>query len=336
MIIVARNYLDVFPYDKWSDSVVPNFQQGETFMPTECTLKDGKTSAPNLLTEADLVGLMDKNGIGTDATIAEHIARIIDREYVQTSGAGATKYLVPSKLGIGLVEGYNKIGFDRSLTKPHLRRETEHRMQLICDGAETKHDVVAHSIEQYKDVFVKAKREMGKIIEVRAGSERTIRVLIRRPQQTVTHYLHSAEGPAVPRRPPAARRGSNRRGNDGDDDDGDGDPPAAPAARGRGRGGTVAKRGRTASAGSRKRKSTDAPADEYQSELDAPIPPHELTPCTGLAPRPPPTQRVCVCGDPAVERTVGKEGPSKGRKFFSCGKPAGDPENCHFFVSVRG
>lgn len=36
---------------------------------------------------------------------------------------GSTKYLVPSTLGIGLVEGYNKIGFDKSLSKPQLRRE---------------------------------------------------------------------------------------------------------------------------------------------------------------------------------------------------------------------
>jgi hypothetical protein len=33
------------------------------------------------------------------------------------------KYLVPSSLGVGLVEGYNAIGFDRSLSKPHLRAE---------------------------------------------------------------------------------------------------------------------------------------------------------------------------------------------------------------------
>lgn len=36
---------------------------------------------------------------------------------------GATKHLLPSTLGIGLVEGYNQIGFDRSLSKPQLRRE---------------------------------------------------------------------------------------------------------------------------------------------------------------------------------------------------------------------
>lgn len=59
---------------------------------------------------------------GTDATIAEHISKIIEREYVMKQREGATEYLVPSTLGIGLVEGYNAIGFDKSLSKPHLRR----------------------------------------------------------------------------------------------------------------------------------------------------------------------------------------------------------------------
>lgn len=61
--------------------------------------------------------------VGTDATIAQHIQTIIDREYVIERMDGATKHLLPSTLGIGLVEGYNQIGFDRSLSKPQLRRE---------------------------------------------------------------------------------------------------------------------------------------------------------------------------------------------------------------------
>jgi DNA topoisomerase-3 len=47
-------------------------------------MTDGKTSPPNYLTEADLIALMDANGIGTDATMAEHIQKIQDREYVAT------------------------------------------------------------------------------------------------------------------------------------------------------------------------------------------------------------------------------------------------------------
>ena len=92
-------------------------------MPSVCELKEGTTTAPNLLTEADLVGLMDKNGIGTDATIAEHISKVIDREYVIAKQDGKIKYLIPSTLGMGLVDGFDAIGFDRSLSKPHLRRE---------------------------------------------------------------------------------------------------------------------------------------------------------------------------------------------------------------------
>ena len=67
---------------------------------------------------------------GTDSTIAQHIQTILDREYVLGRMQGKTKYLVPSKLGIGLVEGYNQIGFDRSLSKPHLRHEVRDRLAL--------------------------------------------------------------------------------------------------------------------------------------------------------------------------------------------------------------
>lgn len=94
-------------------------------MPSKCILAEGSTTRPDLLTEADLVGLMDKHGIGTDATIAEHIAKIIEREYVckHKPGGGANEVLVPSTLGIGLVEGYNAIGFEQSLCKPQMRAE---------------------------------------------------------------------------------------------------------------------------------------------------------------------------------------------------------------------
>ena len=64
LIVLERNYLDVYPYDKWSDNELPNFIEGEEYIPSVVELRDGQTTKPNLLTEADLVSLMDKNGIG--------------------------------------------------------------------------------------------------------------------------------------------------------------------------------------------------------------------------------------------------------------------------------
>lgn len=54
----------MYVYDKWTGKEIPEFREGEEFIPTVCELKEGQTSPPNYLTEADLVTLMDKNGIG--------------------------------------------------------------------------------------------------------------------------------------------------------------------------------------------------------------------------------------------------------------------------------
>jgi DNA topoisomerase-3 len=120
---------------------------------------------------------------GTDATIAQHINTIVEREYVMERLEGNTKYLIPSTLGIGLVHGYNQIGLERSLSKPQLRREvwiflsttlllthpiqTERRMVQVCDRVKTKDDMLFESIEQYKEVFLLVRREFERVVQVR-------------------------------------------------------------------------------------------------------------------------------------------------------------------------
>ena len=90
--VLERNYLDVYIYDKWSDSAeLPQFEAGEEFVPTEALMTEGKTCAPGYLTEADLIALMDANGIGTDATMAEHIQKIQDREYARAVPRGSRR-----------------------------------------------------------------------------------------------------------------------------------------------------------------------------------------------------------------------------------------------------
>jgi len=76
LTIQEYNWLEVFPYEKWSDSIVPVFRKGDTFVPTELKLADGETQAPKPLSESDLISKMDQHGIGTDATIHEHIKTV--------------------------------------------------------------------------------------------------------------------------------------------------------------------------------------------------------------------------------------------------------------------
>lgn len=74
--------MEIYPYLKWRDSELPLFTEGEVLSPLEALLEEGSTSAPKPMTETELISLMEKNGIGTDATIHEHIKKIEDRKFI--------------------------------------------------------------------------------------------------------------------------------------------------------------------------------------------------------------------------------------------------------------
>ncbi|CAD1480133.1 unnamed protein product [Heterotrigona itama] len=146
--IIEKNYLNVYIYEKWSNKEIHIYQEGQVFQPTSIDMVQEETCPPRLLTEADLISLMDKYGIGTDATHAEHIDKIKSRQYV---GLTDGKYLIPGKLGIGLVMGYDNMGFEMS--KPNLRANLEKDLQLICDRQKNPKDVLETQIKNYRDLF---------------------------------------------------------------------------------------------------------------------------------------------------------------------------------------
>ncbi|GAA5979660.1 hypothetical protein JCM5350_003800 [Sporobolomyces pararoseus] len=322
LIVRERNYLDVYIYDKWQGNYLPDFQVGEQFEPDELELKEGTTTQPNLLTEADLVSLMDKNGIGTDATIAEHIAKIIDREYVMKQKEGAVEYLLPSTLGIGLVKAYDRVGLENSLTKPHLRRLTEQRMVSICEGTKTKAEVVSQTLDEYREVFVRTRQQMVAFVAA------------------VREYVEGQAGAGGGGGGGGGARGNGggrgnarprggRRGNDSedeDDSDGGNPPPRGAGARGRGRGAaatTTTGRGRGASNAATRgtgRGGGSTAAKRTRNDQDDDPPGYQND--NSEAP-------TCQCQLPAVSRIVAKEGANKGRSFWSCSKR--QDESCGFF-----
>ncbi|XP_054850854.1 DNA topoisomerase 3-alpha isoform X2 [Eublepharis macularius] len=160
LMILARNYLEVYPYEKWSDKVIPVYEKGSRFQPSTVEMVDGETSPPQLLTEADLISLMEKHGIGTDATHAEHIETIKSRMYV---GLTPEQRFLPGHLGMGLVEGYDSMGYEMS--KPDLRAELEADLKLICEGKKDKSVVLREQIQKYKQIFVEAVEKANKLDE---------------------------------------------------------------------------------------------------------------------------------------------------------------------------
>ncbi|KJH48145.1 DNA topoisomerase [Dictyocaulus viviparus] len=110
-------YLRVYIYDKWNAKTLPTYIEKEELNDYHLRIVDGQTQPPELLNEADLIALMDKYGIGTDATHSEHIEKIKTRMYVGVRDDGR---FIPGFLGLALVDGYDAMGtinlFFKSLT----------------------------------------------------------------------------------------------------------------------------------------------------------------------------------------------------------------------------
>ncbi|ORY82060.1 DNA topoisomerase [Protomyces lactucae-debilis] len=158
LTVLERNYLDVYPYDRWESSAqLPAFRQGELVEPKSVEMTNDKTTRPSFLSEPELIGLMDANGIGTDATMAAHIEKVLERQYTLKEANGGTPQFIPTTLGIALVEGFDAMGFEESLTKPQLRKETERQLAMIHRGEANKADVLATLTDQYRMAFLRVK-----------------------------------------------------------------------------------------------------------------------------------------------------------------------------------
>lgn len=165
--VTERNFLDVYPYADWKSLVqLPQFTEGEEVLPSSCKVKEGKTTPPNYMTEAELIALMDANGIGTDATIADHIEKIVLRNYITRRKIGRTETFIPTSLGISLIEAFDAILIDRiSLLKPFLRRAMEGFLQKISRGEITKQGVISQLLPLYKEAFLESNQKGSVITE---------------------------------------------------------------------------------------------------------------------------------------------------------------------------
>ena len=163
LMILEKNWLKIYePWERWStgQGELPPVERGSRVTPSSLLMKDGRTAPPQLISEVELISAMDRNGIGTDATIAQHITTIQDREYATKD---ASQRFSPTPLGIALVEGYNSMGYQ--LNKPDLRREMEHECNLVANRQKTKDDIIPPILNKMKQCFLTAAAEAHKLDE---------------------------------------------------------------------------------------------------------------------------------------------------------------------------
>jgi DNA topoisomerase-3 len=159
--IIQKNFLNI--YEKFyyiKEKTLPALVQGEVVPIKEFTLKQGQTTPPKLMNEQDLIGLMDKHGIGTDATIHEHIKTIQDRNYaVKVNGN-----FKPTQLGIAILGAYQKIHL--ALGNPENRAQTEKNLALVAQGSKSRPDLLRQSIHELETAYLHLINNMDQFLRI--------------------------------------------------------------------------------------------------------------------------------------------------------------------------
>ncbi|KAJ3190272.1 DNA topoisomerase [Gaertneriomyces sp. JEL0708] len=323
--ITERNYLEVFTFDTWSEHTIPHFQRGERMMPSRLEMNTGHTTGPNLLTEADLIGLMEKSGIGTDATIHEHIKKIIDREYVNKDGPG-NRYFCPTVLGMALIEAYDEMALDLSLAKPYLRSQMETNMKGIADGGKTKHEVIQESVDMYREAFsmVVGRYLNGNFDTAGPGRE----ILYNNEPSNDYNELPPLPGDddSPPHPGPGRRRGTSTTAARARSTRGRGAARGSSTAPGAsssstGTRGTRSLRGARGGSGSRASRGSGASATRGRD------PPGRA----GHGRKTENGKPKCECDLFATVKVVRKQNENEGREFYTCAKAG---KQCRFFAWV--
>jgi DNA topoisomerase-3 len=228
LMIIDRGYLDVYPYDEWKarQSKIGVYQQGQSFEPSRVDVRASWTQPPTLLTEADLITLMDKHGIGTDATHAEHINTIKERGYVCEMN---DRRIVPSYLGVALVDGYAMI--EKAMSEPQLRAELEADLKRVCAGELDKTIALRKHVDEYRRIFVLAERNVQHLANaLRSYFDTGVKICARAAH---ARYAGARADDALP--VAGVRRGAdNDDAPNGDNDDDEDNQPPAGGGRARG------------------------------------------------------------------------------------------------------
>jgi DNA topoisomerase-3 len=172
--LVEPGFLEVMPWARPGDKYMATVKIGEQFQVDSIGIKEGVTKAPGFISESELIGLMEKFGIGTDASIPTHIENI-QKSYVKLHER--TRTLEPNKLGIALVHGYHRI--DPELVLPKVRANIETMVSKIALGQASYDVVLKTSLDIFLtkyDAFVASIAKMDELFEASFASLGSVQV----------------------------------------------------------------------------------------------------------------------------------------------------------------
>ena len=133
--------------EKDKDKALPHVAQGETFTP-KAAIKEGKTTPPKYFTDDTLLSAMEnannaledinRKGIGTPATRAGILEKLIKTGFAERKGNKKTKHFIPTHKGISLITVLPEV-----IKSPQLTAQWEEKLKHIEHGELSSDDFLS-------------------------------------------------------------------------------------------------------------------------------------------------------------------------------------------------
>ncbi|MBZ3934856.1 DNA topoisomerase I [Methanimicrococcus blatticola] len=134
-----------YPYNKPEDRVLPHLEEGDVLKITHKELFDKETQPPSRYGQGRLIRVMDDMGIGTKATRADIINKLVSRYYIHGNP------LQPTNMAYSVIDTLEQ--YAPTIVKPDMTKQLEADMDKISEGQISESDVLKESREMLNSVF---------------------------------------------------------------------------------------------------------------------------------------------------------------------------------------
>lgn len=134
-----------YPYNKPEDRVLPELTKGDILKITHKELFDKETQPPSRYGQGRLIRMMDDMGIGTKATRADIINKLVSRYYVHGNP------LQPTNMAYSVIDTLEF--YAPTIVKPDMTKQLEADMDQISEGKISESDVLKESREMLNNIF---------------------------------------------------------------------------------------------------------------------------------------------------------------------------------------
>lgn len=158
--VVDPGYTLVYPFERPREAPLPRVEKGAGAEVLEAKVAEVETKPPDYLSEAELLRLMRRYGIGTDATMQDHIHTNIERGYFEI----VRKRCIPTPLGRALIAALSEVVPEVVL--PEVRGRMESMLKMIVDGSREPEEVVNAVKSEFYGYFTKLMAAKDKVAAI--------------------------------------------------------------------------------------------------------------------------------------------------------------------------